>query len=287
MKNALIPLYLLLLSGTALADSDCRGRAATAAEEAAHKTIMTAFQKASAPAPKGWGVAQESPIEPLVTACKDAERYPTKYDFGRAYSNTAAIEGRQEGVNEKMAAVIKGQEKLAAGNAGAIAALDKKSEALQKRMEKAAAASDVKELEAIGKEMAALYEKRAKLESGDTGAQSDQIAQAAEFDTKADLSITANSESLILSEFKPMKLAGYPLAYRQTLAEGANPEDALVVLLGDWKLSDGTAEPASPLEGKPHTKVHTIVVRVRAAPATAKALLQATKLEALKALIAR
>jgi len=284
------PLFVLALTAaTAFADSDCLGRPATAAEEAAHQSIMTAFKNAAAPPPKSWEIAQESPIEKLVTACKGAEANPTKYDFGRAYSNAAAISGRQDGVNEKMQGAIKDQEKLAASNAGKIAALDKKSEDLQKRMEKAAAASNVAELEKLGKEMGALYELRAKLESGDTGARSDAIEKDAVRDTTADISITANLESVILSEFKPLKLADASMAFRQHLVEGENPEDAIYVLLGPWKLTDdgATAEPAAALPGKKHTAVHTIAVRVKGAPQTALGLVGKTKLAALKALIAR
>lgn len=47
------------------------------------------------------------------------------------------------------------------------------------------------------------------------------------------------------------------------------------------------AEPAVPLPGRKHTAVHTVVVRAKAAPATALALVGKTRLAALKALIAR
>ena len=54
------------------------------------------------------------------------------------------------------------------------------------------------------------------------------------------------------------------MAFRQQLAEGDNPEDAIVVLLGPWKIVDEEAVPAAALPGKKHTAVHTIAVRVRA-----------------------
>ncbi len=126
-----------------------------------------------------------------------------------------------------------------------------------------------------------------RLESGDAGAQHGAIAAEAERDTRADVTISANVESVSLSLHKPAKVPGATRAFTQALAEDPNPVDHFYVLLGPWKVTEGTAEPVAPLAGKPHTKVYTLVVSVRGAPQTARALLGKVDLSGLEALLAR
>lgn len=286
--NRRIAVLLFLVAGAAPVRSQCDTRPATAAEKSAHHDSLAAFRKAAAPAPAGWGVVNEVDLENLEVMCVNAETYPSKYSFSRRYSNTKAVESRQDGVNKKVAAAVAAKERRAASNAGKLAALDKKSEAIQKRLEAAISAGKTAELEALGKQMGEISEERARLDTGDLGAQTDAIAAEAARDTTADLSITSNVESEWLTEFKPATVAGAPKAFRQVLTDGPNPEDVYILLLGPWKVSaDGNAEPSASLAGKPHTKIHTISVHVRGEAGTARALLAKLDLAALKALIGR
>jgi len=277
---------LIVFAPAAWSDGD--SRSATQAEKDFYYLVMQTFAQAVPPGPAGWAMTEKTNLDELERVSVGAEQYPLSLSYKIVWQDAARKQAASAAVEQAGAKVL---EKTMADSS--VQEQTQKIEQLSQKMGAALERGDTVEAGRIQKELEILYQQLEKVYSAQDR-ELNKVRQAHEaHDAKAEVTISANSFS---EDFLTPFSQATPVAGKQAFrTEGKDDSSygwqegiTYVFLSGDWKLK-GEGGPsgleASPRPGLPHTKVQTLVVKVKADQARAQKILEGLDWKALEKLI--
>ena len=283
-----------LLIAPTLVGADGQSRPATKQEKEFYKSVKTTLVKAlPANAPAGWDEVDRSVINELTSVgigegtTKGPER-PFRVDYYVTWRDTK----RKQAADEAAQAALSRQFEVQKGQPDG-AELDKLNEELEKladELGKAVNTGDMDKAMKLQTEMEKIAVKMNTSYAGNDAEQNELLKKMAPHDVDAGIYIVANS--FFESFYNPVKseepvVGG--LVYRSeeefTPERGWREGYTYVFLGGNWKFKQdggyGLMETAVN-QGLSNLTVQTIIVRIQAAPARARELIQKIDWELLK-----
>ncbi len=287
-----------ILISPAFINADGESRPATKQEKDFYRQVKTTFFKAiPASGPAGWDEVERSVIEELRRvgiaegAAVKIEVQPFVVDYYVAWRDSKRKEAADEKAQQALSAQV--QQQQAQPDNAEYLKLEKKYEKLADELGKAAEAGDMEKVLQLQAEMEEIAAKINRIQSGNDTEQNRLQEKMAPHDVDARVSICANY--LYQDFYSPVKqqtsIAG-GLVYRtegEYTRERGWQEGYTYVFLGkNWRYKrngDSGSMEAAPIKGLSNLTVQTVTVKIQAAPARAKELINKMNWELLEKLI--
>jgi hypothetical protein len=288
--SATLMTWAILIS-PAFINADGDSRPATKQEKDFYRQVKTTFSKAiPASGPAGWEEVERSVIEELkrVGIAEGAdEEQPFVVDYYVAWRDSKRKEAADEKAQQALNAQVQ-QQQSQPDNAEY-----SKLEKLADELGKAAEAGDMDKVSQLQAEMEKIAAKMNQIQSGNDTEQNQLQEKMAPHDVDARISICANY--LYEDFYSPVKqqtsIAGglvYRTEGKYTRERGWREGYTYVFLGKNWRSKrdgDSVSMEAAPIKGLSNLTVQTITIKIQAAPARAKELINKINWELLKKLI--
>lgn len=284
-----------IIISPAFINADGESRPATEQEKNFYRQVTTTFSKAiPASGPASWDEVERSVIEELkrVGIAEGATgEQPFMVDYYVAWRDSKRKEAADEKAQQALNAQI--QQQQGQSDNAEYSKLEKQYEKLADELGKAAEAGDMDKVSQLQAEMEKIAAKMNQIQSGNDTEQNQLQEKMAPHDVGARIIICANY--LYEDFYSPVKqqtsIAG-GLVYRtegEYTSEQGWQEGYTYVFLGkNWRSKrdgDSVSMEATPIKGLSNLAVQTITVKIQAAPARAKELVNKINWELLKKLI--